>query len=157
MKELVHTFAIKAIKKSKPKHERAFVKIGKRCEAVVVSIDGTLKARLITSPVEECTELLVIPFTEDSFNLKGKTHIFLKEKDKRNHYICYIRDEFKAKLYPGSDTQFNSLVNGILVSGHVYRKDKQMYFKYENLLAFTEQGGRLNNIRFADDNTLIKK
>lgn len=145
-KEYVHNFAIKAAFKHKPKKvSTKYVKYGSKCLAVVINDNGILKAKLTTSPVEELNEFTVLRFTPDSFKLRGKQYVFAKHKDKYDHIICYIRDEYERNYSPGSNNQFDVLVEGLLIEGHIAKNNGINYFNYENLLAFTETGGMINN------------
>lgn len=129
------------------KERNSYSKIGKKCSAVVIEDNGELKARLVTSPVkdnEEFQEYILLPFTNNSFKLKGKTHVFLKEKDKYNHHICVIRDSTTAIISPGVPSQYDALHKGLLVGGHVIRKNGKNYFNYEELIAYNERGGKVN-------------
>lgn len=146
--ELIHSFAIKLVSPSKVKREsKSFIKVGRKCQAVVISDDKQWKARLTTSPVEDeriPDEFLVLPFTDSSLSLKGKTHVFLKEKDKYGHYVCIIRDKLNAELHPGLNVQYNVFHEGLLISGHIVKKEGKHYFEYEELIAFTENGAHIN-------------
>lgn len=146
--ELIHSFAIKLVSPSKVKREsKSFIKVGRKCQAVVILDDKQWKARLTTSPVEDeriPDEFLVLPFTDSSLSLKGKTHVFLKEKDKYGHYVCIIRDKLNAELHPGLDVQYNVFHEGLLISGHIVKKEGKHYFEYEELIAFTENGAHIN-------------
>lgn len=128
---------------SKPKIKRnteSYIKIGGKCEAVVIKDNNELKARLTTSPVEDSNEYLVLPFTPNSLNLKGKTHVFAKYKDEYNHRICIIRDKTSANVNPGVPAQYDVLSENLLISGHIVSKDGKKYFNYEKLIAFSEKG-----------------
>lgn len=139
-------FTINVASKVKVKRESSSssTKLGKFCLAVVFKDEDKLKARLITSPVEDndwFTEFHVIDFTEESFNLRGKTHVFLKERDKYGHRVCVIRNGYKkVYLSPGLDTQYDTLYEGLLVKGHIIKKNGKHYFNYEQLVAYTEYG-----------------
>ena len=135
----------------KHKTTKKFTKISRKCYAVVIKDkDDTFKARLTFSPVESDEgnipqEYLVLPFTPDSLKLKGKTHVFSKNKDKHGHHICFIRERMNAVINPGLDSQYNVLKEGILISGCIVEKDNKKYFNYEELIAFTENGAHLND------------
>ena len=148
-KQLIHSFAIKAVAVKKVKREsKTVTKVGKKCQAVVIKDDDILKARLITSPIENNKELLnefpIIPFTSNSFNLKGKTYVFCKNKDEYGHNICIIRDKLIAKLHPGLNSQYYVLRENLLISGYIIKKDNKYYFDYEDLIAFTEYGAHID-------------
>lgn len=150
MKQLIHSFAIKAVKATHTKRvSKSFVKVGRKCQAVVINDNSVLKARLVSSPVEgeeykELTNLRVVPFTDKSFELKGKTFVFRKRKDKLNHYICEINSSNFSKSHPGLDEHYTALREGLLLSGHIMKRDNRFYFNYEELVAFTENGQHIN-------------
>lgn len=135
---------VKAKQESKPKS----LTFGKSCLAVVIKDEDKLKARLVTSPVEDndwFNEFLVIDFTPESFSLKGKTHVFLKERNKYGKKVCVIRDNYLIReLYYGLDTQYDALHEGLLVRGHIIKKNGKHYFNYESLVAFTEYGAHID-------------
>ena len=137
-------FTINIASKVKVKRESvsSSTKLGKLCLAVVFKDEDKLKARLVTSPVEDnnwFTEFRVIDFTEESFNIRGKTHVFLKEKDKYGHRVCVIRRRYnEIYLSPGLDTQYDAILEGLLVKGHIIKKNGKHYFNYEQLVAYTE-------------------
>lgn len=152
-RELVHSFTIKIATNNKPKREFLRTnKVSRKCQAIVIKDEGILKARINISPLEESEELIVIPFTERSLDLKGKTYVFLKNKDEHNHYVCIIRDIHKADLYPGLNTQYDALHEGLLISGYIIRKDGKLYFDYEDIINFSEKSsGYLEDVRIRED------
>ena len=148
-KNIFTKFVINPCIKIKVKRKNnSFTKIGKKCNAVIINHDDELKAKIITSPVEDSVqqEFLVLPLTPDSFNLKGKTYVFAKNKDEYGHYICIIRERINSIINPGLDTQYDALKEGLLISGHIVEKDNKRYFSYENIVAFTENGARITNL-----------
>lgn len=160
-KSLVHNFAIKLaapvkVIKSSNKNSR----ISRKCYAVVVKDGNDLKARITTSPVDENdvnvdSEFLLLPFTSNSLTLKGKRYVFSKIKDKYGHYICIIRESFTAMINYGTNTQYTALRPGVLISGHIVRKSGKMLFDYEQLIAFTEYGTHINEIKVDEDRPLF--
>lgn len=150
-KPIININAIKAINSKKVNIERKssiFTKIGKKQQAVIIVDDNVLKARLTQSPVEDevIKEFHVLPLTPDSFIAKGKTHVFSKKLDKNNRHICIVRNSVTANVYYGAANQYDTLYEGLLIDGHIVRKDGKYYFNYENLIAFTEQGAHINVI-----------
>lgn len=123
--------SFKKINSSKNKH------IGKKYQAIVIKENDIFKAKLISSPVEDTKlfrKISILPFTEESFNLRNSTHIYSKKRDKSNHYICIIRKPIEAKLGPINDSNFSTLREGLKIEGHIYIKDNIYYFNYEKLL-----------------------
>lgn len=137
--KLVHSFNITIAKKDKPKKVAdTYTKIGKKCEAVVIKDGNTLKARLINSPVEECSEYRVLALTPESLSLKHKSVIFYKKKDKYNHRVVIMRSPYQCMTSNADSRFYDALSEGVVISGHVVRKDKKHYFNYEQLIALKE-------------------
>ena len=137
------TFTIKAASKPKRESKPTGNTISRKCLAVVKEIDGEFKAVInidkkhiyLKEGDELSSEQLVLPFTEKSLDLKDKTYVFLKNKDKYGHYVCIIRNTMTANLHPGFPTQYNAVHENLLIAGHIIRKAGKMYFEYEDLVA----------------------
>ena len=136
-------FTIKVASKSKRESKSTGSNISRKCLAVVKEIDGEFKAVInidnkhiyLKEGDELSNEQLVLPFTEKSLDLKDKTYVFLKNKDKYGHYVCVIRDRNTAHFFPGILTQYNTIHDNLLIAGHIIRKNGKMYFEYEDLVA----------------------
>ena len=136
-------FTIKVASKSKRESKSTGSNISHKCLAVVKEIDGEFKAIInidnkhiyLKEGDELSNEQLVLPFTEKSLDLKDKTYVFLKNKDKYGHYVCVIRDRNTAHFFPGIPTQYNTIHDNLLIAGHIIRKHGKMYFEYEDLVA----------------------
>ena len=138
------TFTIN-LAKSKPKPKTTNKK-SKRMFAVVIEDDGILKARIQINAEDEDIQYDVIPFTDMSFDLKNKTHVFLKNRDKYGKRVCIIRDKSKTFLYSGQHPEFKVLDKGLLISGYIITIDNKRYFDYDKLVAFHELGAHINEI-----------
>ena len=120
---------------SKPKiHKPKTTKISRRCYAIVALINGEYKA--IVNNSENDSDKLILPFTEKSLSLKGKEYVFSKAKDKHGRRVCVIRNYIDANLNPGTDTQYDAVIENLLLIGHIIREDGKMYFNYEELAAY---------------------
>ena len=156
-KTLIHNFGVKLAAPVKTnKENKSSGKVSRRCLAVVICVYEQLRARVNTSPVEDEPEYITLPFTEDSYNLKGRTHVFLKEKDEHGH-ICIIRDILSANRNPGSPSQYDSLKENLLICGYIIRKEGKLYFDYEELVAFTERGNHITEPKINYDKPLFIK
>lgn len=150
--EFVRGFTINIAKSSKQvnrkKESNTFTRISKRCEALVILDGDALKARITLSPVEETgnTEYLMLPFTERSFNLKGKNAVFLKQRDKYNHRVCILRDSNVANISPGLPEQYDALQEGLKVVGHIVKQNGLHYFDYEEIAAYSTKIIDVNDI-----------
>ena len=138
------TFTINLAKnKTKPK---TTTKKSKRMFGVVIEDDGVLKCRIQTNTEDEDIQYEVLPFTDMSFDLKNKTHVFLKNRDKYGKRVCIIRDKSKAFLYSGQHPEYKVLDKGLLISGYIITINNKRYFNYDNLVAFHELGAHINEI-----------
>lgn len=149
-------FTINVAKVNKPKGNSS-KQVSRKCLAVVITDENTIKARIDTSPVEGCNEFLVLPFTTKSLELKGKTIVFFKDKDKYGHNQCYFRTTTDALINPGTNNQFDALRPGLLISGYIKRIDGKLYFDYEDLVAYKEGGVHITDIRINEDKPIFNK
>lgn len=160
-KELIHNFTIKLAAPVKViKKSNVNSRASRKCFAIVIEEDGTLKAKVSTSPVKVNDEkvnkeFLLLPLTDDSLNLKGKRYAFLLNKDRYNHYVCVIRDTFKSLFAFGTLNMYRALRPGLLISGHIVRNNGKMYFDYEQLIAFSENSVHINEVRIDEDRPLF--
>lgn len=155
---------------SKPKVKRKTNKssknISRKCYAVVKLKDNEFKAIVnvdgdYISEIQEgefSNSLLVLAFTKHSLDLKGKTHVWLKYKDKYGKNVCVIRTEKDANFNPGLNTQYNVFKENLLIAGHIVRIDNIMYFEYENLIKFHYLSDyKLQDVKIDNDKPLFNK
>lgn len=90
--------------------------------------EGIWLAHVNTKDLEGYEELTILPFTEKSFELKGRTDIFYREKDKYNHYIHIMRNSFDAYINPGCSELYTTLAENSVFSGHIVKIDGILQF-----------------------------
>ena len=61
----------------------------------------------------------VLEFTPNSYELRGKTHVFQKTPNKDGKYICRIRSEASAKYAPGNPETYTPFCQNWVYKGHV--------------------------------------
>ena len=76
---------------------------------------------------------LVLPFTDKSYNLKGKTKVFSKSKGPHGHEM-YIRSEWKARISPGLNTQYVPFIPDWIVSGWIVQISGKKYFDFNDII-----------------------
>lgn len=130
--------------------------ISRRCLAVVIEDDGILKACIEPNEHDNITDKVIIPFTERSFNLKGRTHVYSTKKDKNNRNILCIRDAWTSIHSPGTSEQYVTLKKNALISGKVIKLQNKMYFDYEELIAFNSYCPHINSVRIDNDKAVFK-
>lgn len=140
------TFTINVVSKPKIKNNNDISsnKCSRKCYAVVVKIDNEFKAVVnidgnydsVIEGDQFSNSKLTLPFTKESLELKGKTHVFLKDVDETGKQPVVIRTESQCHLHPGLPTQYDAVKENLLIAGHIIRKNGKMYFDYEDLVKY---------------------
>ena len=76
----------------------------------------------------------ILNFTPESFDVEGKTTVFLKEKDK-GRTVRIIRDEWEAKFHPGGTEKYMPFAENWIVKGHIIKKGFVKLFDFEDLVS----------------------
>lgn len=120
----------KAVKKvSEPKP----AKISRLCLGVVtLTENGEYRISIDTKNDPNYPENIIIPFTDKSFDLRGRKIFFSKEKDEYGHYTRYIRDEY-SKLPFEHSTRFDTITPKEICSGHIVSDHGVMKFELSNV------------------------
>lgn len=120
-------FSIKPVKKSKIKKSSTIViKQALYCKPVIR--EDTLYAHINTKGLEGYDKITILPFSEESFNLKGKTHIFLKEKNDEGKYVHIIRNKDISETYPGNSNKYTPLCENAIYKGYIMKIEKSLVF-----------------------------
>ena len=99
--------------------------VSRKVHCVAIKVDGEFMAQITMNR----QEVLVIPFTKNSFNLKGKTKVFSVKKDKRTKTpIMFIRTEQEAIVSPGIPTQYKVLEENYVYYGKIIKEKGKYYF-----------------------------
>ena len=112
----------KKLKVSKPN------RVSRLCIGTTIKEGDEYKIRISLRNDPEYPDFLVIPFTKESLELKGKVIVYSHEKDKYGHHIKYHRDPSMCKLFPGLPTQYTAVIERLVCSGYVVRKDGKLMF-----------------------------
>lgn len=121
-------------------HKRKITKptrISRLCRArVILDENGKFVAEINLHNEENYPAHLIIPFTENSYNLKGKIYVFTIHKTERNNYTCYVRDKLEASINPGLSIQYSPFKPNMVVGGYIVCIDGKKYFDYIQLVSF---------------------
>lgn len=101
-------------------------------KAYVILEDGEYKVSLINESdgIHNCK---ILPFTKRSYDLKGKTSIFSKTKGKYG-YTRHVRNEDKAKLFPGDSDKYVPFAPNWMVKGDIINDKGVLKFDFVELL-----------------------
>lgn len=113
--------------KKKPKTSKPN-RISRLCIGTTIKEGDEYKIKISLRNDPEYPDFLVVPFTKESLDLKGKAIVYSREKDKYGHYIAYHRDSSMCKLFPGLPTKYTVVVEKLVCSGYVVRKDGKLMF-----------------------------
>lgn len=138
------TFKFKVANKSKHKNNTS-IKKSKYINCICFYEDNKFTAHIqINEDNNSEYKSLVLPFTENSYSLKGKTKIFTKIPDKDGKIITIIRDKTLSKLHPGVNDIYTPLRDKFVYGGYIVEINKKHYFDIED--CFTHM-----NVFYKDD------
>ena len=113
--------------KKKPKASKPN-RVSRLCIGTTIKEGDEYKIKISLKNNPEYPDFIVIPFTKESLELKGKTIVYSYEKDKYGHNIVYYRNSFMCKLFPGPTTKYTAVIERLVCSGYVIRKDGKLMF-----------------------------
>lgn len=160
------TINIASKPKIKNKTNTSFNKCSRKCYAVVIKVNNEFKAvvnvdgnyNAIIEGDQLSNSILTLPFTEASLDLKDKTHVFLKNKDKFGKHTIVIRTKEQCHCYPGLSTQYDAVKENLLIAGHIISKNGKMYFDYEDLVKYNYLSEfKLCDVKIDDNKPLFSK
>ena len=80
-------------------------------------------------------DLLVLSFTEESYNIVGVTCVFSRKPDKNGKYTRFIRSEAKSKFHPGSTETYVPFCRNWVCSGYIVKRDNKLMFDFNECIA----------------------
>jgi hypothetical protein len=138
--------AIKKVKKATSNSHRTLNKI---LYAVAHKVEDKWEAHINTKGLEGYENITILPFTEKSLNLTGRTDVFYHNKDKTNHWIRVMRHQFDANVNPGSTDLYCSLCEDSCFSGYIVKIDGILQF---DMIAYKGSKGLCNNLLTRNNN-----
>ena len=78
--------------------------------------------------------VLKIPFTEESYNLKGIVQVFSRTPDKNGRYTRFIRNESQCKFFPGNRETLVPFCNNWICSGYLVRRDGKIMLDFNECI-----------------------
>lgn len=76
----------------------------------------------------------ILDFTEESFDLKGKTNIFSKCKTNEDKRTRYIRQEIDSRVHPGDKNKYVPFAPNWTVSGYIISFNKKELFDFNDIV-----------------------
>ena len=132
-----------AVPKPKIKHKTSIIKIGKITKGTVFQDEnGVFKISIATKTDEPNPDLLILEFTDKSYDLTGVKDVFLR----KNTRIRIIRNEYDCKFFPGLAEQYVPFAPNWLVKGYIVRDNGKMKFDFEGLIGINGYDIFVNNL-----------
>ena len=79
-------------------------------------------------------DILILDFTEKSYELKGVLSVFDRNPDKHGKYTRHVRNETNAKFMPGSPERYVPFCRNWVCSGYIVRVNGKMMFDFNECL-----------------------
>lgn len=80
-------------------------------------------------------DILILNFTEESYELKGVVSVFDRNPNKHGKYVRYIRSETNSKLMPGSTEKYVPFCNNWVCNGYIIRRNGKMMFNFNDCIS----------------------
>lgn len=84
---------------------------------------------------DEHPDILVLDFTEESYNIKGATTVFSRTLDENGRYVRYIRNELNAKCLYGDEKRYVPFCHNWICSGYVVKRDGKLLFDFNECIS----------------------
>lgn len=121
-------FSIKPVKKARVKvSSTPIIKQALYCKPVYV--DDTVMAHINTRGLDGYENVTILPFSKESFELRGKTHIFAREKSKDGKYVHILRSKDIAEMYPGDEDRYTPICKNSIYKGYIVKNNNELVFK----------------------------
>ena len=96
--------------------------------------NGTYKVSINMENDPVHPDLLVLDFTERSYDLTGKTNVFSRTVDSKGKRIRFIRNLINAKFMPGLPEQYIPFAPNWIVRGYIVKDNGTMKFDFKSLV-----------------------
>lgn len=96
--------------------------------------NGTYKISINMENDPVHPDLLVLDFTERSYDLTGKTNVFSRTVDSKGRRIRFIRNLINAKFMPGLPEQYIPFAPNWIVRGYIVKDNGTMKFDFKSLV-----------------------
>ena len=96
--------------------------------------DGTYKVSISMGNDPVHPDLLILDFTERSYDLTGKINVFSRTVDKHGRRTRFIRNVIDAKFMPGLPEQYIPFAPNWIVRGYIVKDNGTTKFDFKGLV-----------------------
>ena len=80
-------------------------------------------------------DILILDFTEESYDLKDVISVFDRNPDKNGRYTRYVRNITNAKFMPSDPDRYVPFCCNWICSGYIVRRNGKMMFDFNECIA----------------------
>ena len=96
--------------------------------------DGTYKVSISMGNDPVHPDLLILDFTERSYDLRGKIDVFSRSVDSKGRHTRFIRNPMDAKFMPGLSEQYIPFAPNWIVRGYIVKDAGIKKFDFKSLV-----------------------
>ena len=96
--------------------------------------DGTFKVAIDMQNDETHPDLLILEFTDRSYDLTDKTNVFSRTVDSKGRRTRFIRNPMNAKFMPGLPEQYIPFAPNWIVKGYIVNDNGNKKFDFTGLV-----------------------
>ena len=111
--------------------------------------DGTYKVSISMENDPVHPDLLILDFTERSYDLTGKINVFSRTVDDKGRRTRFIRNPIYAKFMPGLTEQYIPFAPNWIVRGYIVKDNGILKFDFRSLVGI--DGYTLDVLQLEDD------
>lgn len=130
---IITTFKFKPIKTAK-KVSTGIKRISAITQGLVTVEDGEYKCHIFADDNSTSSGDIILPFTDKSYNLRGRETIFDRVRNDEEKKIRYVRTHVQALSFPGDPDKFVPFGPNWIVKGYIVEKEDKKYFDFVDLL-----------------------
>ena len=117
-----------------PKEKKTNVRISNKIVyGTVIKENGVYKVSINVNK-DNTNKKEILDFTPNSFDVVGKTSVFLKEKDEHGNNVRIIRSEWDAKFHPGTSDKYVPFAENWIVKGYIVKNGIIRLFDFKDLV-----------------------
>ena len=127
---------IQVVQPKRKKSESSPKKVSKLVKAKVIEDEEGYKAIINMQNDPDYPDLLVLPFTEASYELKDRKDVFTRAKDEKGRRTRYICSPEKARFMPRSPEFYTPFTTNWIITGHIVSGGSlgKMEFDFKDLI-----------------------
>ena len=97
--------------------------------------EGNYKVSITLNSDTLHPDLLVLDFTERSYELKGRTSVFCRELDSTGRRVRIIRNDFISRVMPGNPERYIPFAPHWIIKGYIVKDNGITKFDFKDIVS----------------------